>query len=358
MVEISLCMIVKNEEDVIGRCLDSVADLVDEIIVVDTGSSDRTVEIAKQYTGKIFFFPWVDDFSAARNFSFSKATKEYIFWLDADDVLLEKDRTAFRALKESLTPDISMVMMRYDIAFDAAGKPTFYYYRERLLRRDMDYRWVGPIHEVITPSGKIRHEEIAVTHRKIKAHDPDRNIRIFENMIAKGQALDKRQAFYYVRELRDHQRYADAVPLLYGIIEDELTWIENRIDACRVLADCLSCLNKDTEALQALMQSFRFDAPRAEVCCQIGKWFMKKENYRVSAFWYEQARAQIPNLKRGGFCEPDCYGYIPCIQLCVCYDRMGMHEKAREYNKEAARWKPDDPAVLFNEQYFSRLLPG
>ena len=74
MATVSLCMIVRNEEDVLGRCLESVKDIVDEIIIVDTGSTDRTKEIAGRFTNTVYDFPWIDDFSAARNFSFSKAT--------------------------------------------------------------------------------------------------------------------------------------------------------------------------------------------------------------------------------------------------------------------------------------------
>ena len=76
MVTISLCMIVKNEEMHIARCLDSVAGLVDEIIVVDTGSVDRTAEIASAYTAKVYSYLWNDNFSDARNYSFSKATMD------------------------------------------------------------------------------------------------------------------------------------------------------------------------------------------------------------------------------------------------------------------------------------------
>ena len=85
MITISLCMIVKNEEAVIARCLDSVKDLVDEINIVDTGSTDNTKEIVQQYTKRPFDFEWIDDFAAARNFSFQQATKDFILWLDADD---------------------------------------------------------------------------------------------------------------------------------------------------------------------------------------------------------------------------------------------------------------------------------
>ena len=72
MATISLCMIVKNEEKHLARCLDSVAELVEEIIIVDTGSTDRTIEIASNYTSKIYLHPWADDFSDARNILFPK----------------------------------------------------------------------------------------------------------------------------------------------------------------------------------------------------------------------------------------------------------------------------------------------
>ena len=84
---LTIGMIVKNEEKVLGRCLESAKRLADEIVIVDTGSEDRTREIARQYTSRVYEIPWRDDFSQARNFSFSKAEREYCMWLDADDVI-------------------------------------------------------------------------------------------------------------------------------------------------------------------------------------------------------------------------------------------------------------------------------
>src|SRR3990172_9025878 len=84
---ISLCMIVKNEEEHVARCLQSVKDVADEIIVIDTGSTDATVKIARSFGARVSKFKWIDDFSAARNFGLGKATKEWIFIMDADDVL-------------------------------------------------------------------------------------------------------------------------------------------------------------------------------------------------------------------------------------------------------------------------------
>lgn len=93
-------MIVRDEEDVLERCLKSVKDIPDEIIIVDTGSIDKTKEIAKKFTNKIYDFKWVDDFAEARNYSFSKATKDYIMWLDADDVIEEEEYKKFIKLKK------------------------------------------------------------------------------------------------------------------------------------------------------------------------------------------------------------------------------------------------------------------
>ena len=98
MATISLCMIVKNEEKVLARCLDSIQDLMDEIIIVDTGSFDRTKEIAAKYTDRIYDFVWDNDFAAARNFSFSKAGCDYIYTADADEVIDEENREKFRAV--------------------------------------------------------------------------------------------------------------------------------------------------------------------------------------------------------------------------------------------------------------------
>ena len=113
MVTISLCMIVKNEEGILARCLDSIVDLVEEVVIVDTGSADRTREIAALYTSRIYDFAWTDDFSAARNYAFSKAGMDYIYSADADEVLSPENRERFRKMKESLLPEIEIVQMKY-----------------------------------------------------------------------------------------------------------------------------------------------------------------------------------------------------------------------------------------------------
>ena len=155
MITVSLCMIVKNEEDVLERCLASAAPLADEIIIVDTGSTDATKEIAAKYTAKVFDYPWQNDFAAARNYSFAQASMEYCLWLDADDMIPEKEAEKFLQLKQTLPDHTNTVMMKYHYASDAYGNPTQTFFRERLIRNIPELRWQGFIHEYIQPFGNV-----------------------------------------------------------------------------------------------------------------------------------------------------------------------------------------------------------
>ena len=355
MPTVSLCMIVKNEEQHLARCLDSVADLVEEIVIVDTGSTDRTMEIASRYTSKVYLHPWRDDFSEARNDSFSRASMDYCMWMDADDVLEETEKDQFLRLKQTLPSDTDMVMMKYNTSFDEAGKPVFSYFRERWIRNCAQFRWIGPGHEVIPPKGKVIYCDIAVSHKKTGVGDPDRNLRIYRKMIAEGKILEPRHQYYYGRELYYHRQYEEAVSVLEQFLLSEEGWVENKIEACLVCANCYLELGQEQAALSTLLRSMSFDLPRAELCCEIGKYFLERGNIRNAIHWYETALNVPENENAGGFIQPDCYDYIPLLQLCVCYDRLGDRQKAREYNERAGACKPYSQAYLYNKQYFDSL---
>ena len=356
MPTISLCMIVKNEEKHIARCLDSVAGLVEEIVIVDTGSTDRTVEIASGYTTKVYSYPWKDDFSDARNHSFSKASMEYCMWMDADDVLEASEKEKFLQLKQSLPPDIDIVMMKYNTSFDEAGKPSFSYFRERWIRNCTEYRWIGAVHEVIPPNGRVIYSEIAVSHKKTGTGNPDRNLNIYRKIISEGKLLDPRQQYYYGRELYYHKQYEEAASVLENFLLLADGWIENKIEACSICADCYFRLGQESAALTTLLRSMSFDLPRAELCCEIGKYFLEHGNCKVAIYWYETALNTPKNEYSGGFILPDCHDYIPFLQLCVCYDKLGDRQKAKEYNEKAGTCKPYSQAYLYNKRYFEDVF--
>ncbi len=147
---LSLCMIVKNEEKNLERCLSSAAPFFDQIVVVDTGSTDRTVDIAEKYGAEVHFFEWIDDFSAARNVSLEHAHGKFIVWLDADDYLPEESgklirqaavsgkRVAYFLLLKNIKSDLSCTKM----------------YQMRMFPNTPGVRFEHPIHEQVTFSLK------------------------------------------------------------------------------------------------------------------------------------------------------------------------------------------------------------
>lgn len=354
MTTISLCMIVKNEEDVIARCLESVSELVDEIIIVDTGSTDKTKEIVKKFNSKVYDFKWIDDFSAARNFSFSKATKEYIFWLDADDVLLEEDREKFKHLKAALEPSVDIVMMKYNYAFDEYGNVTLSHFRERLSKRTKKFRWIDPIHEYLEYTGNIINSDICITHKRVH-NAADRNLKIFESMLSKRREFSPRNLFYFAKELYYNGRYDDAITYFNKFLDTGKGWVEDNISTCYELSKCYFYKNEKENVLKILLRSFEYDTPRAEICCQLGYYYMETSDYNKAIFWYELAERLKKPENCWGFISNDSWGYLPCIQLCVCYYRLGNIEESKRYNGMAAEYKPDSPAVLYNKKFFDEL---
>jgi len=167
---LSLCMIVKNEEAHLSRCLESVRGLVDEIIVVDTGCTDRTVEIARSFGARIFQFSWQDDFARARNFSLDQATGDWILVLDADESIAARDHA--KILEPLLRDDLDAVMAvqrHYMTTLVVGWQPGAGGYDEgnpypgfmdvncrRLFRNSPRLRWQKPVHEELLSTDPAR----------------------------------------------------------------------------------------------------------------------------------------------------------------------------------------------------------
>ncbi|AEG60772.1 glycosyltransferase family 2 protein [Desulforamulus ruminis] len=350
MISLSLCMIVKNEQEVLARCLESVEDLFDEIIIVDTGSIDSTAAIAKGFSDKVYDFPWVDDFAKARNYSFSKATMDYIMWLDADDILLPSELEKLKELKRTLSPDTDVVMMKYNVGFDEGGRVTLSYCRERILKRQNNYVWQDPVHEFIPLWGKIIDVDISITHGEKNRTHSDRNLKIYERMLSQGGELSTRGKLYYARELKTHGHMQKGIGQYKAFLAAGDGWVEDCISACFELS---FCYEDDENIFNTLCQSFQYASPRAEICTRMGEYFFNRHRFKEAIFWYDLS-LKLEKPTGWGFILEDYWGYIPAIQLCLCYYKLSDIKKAIEYNDLAAVFKPDDPSVLQNKQYFQK----
>lgn len=189
-LKLSLCMIVKNEAGNLEALLPQVQECVDEIIIVDTGSDDYTLEVARHFTPNVYSFPWCDDFSAARNYSLAKASGEYFLWFDADDRLTHKSIQGIRRLKEYLDGEKFFYFVLKDMRETEKGPCVrSYTYQIRCAPRHPSVRFKGRIHENLTSSltsspyvavnTDIEIEHYGYNDPKILRAKMQRNLRLF-----------------------------------------------------------------------------------------------------------------------------------------------------------------------------------
>lgn len=353
-MKISLCMIVKNEEKVLERALKSIAPFVDEIIIVDTGSTDSTKQIAKKFTNKIFDFVWIDDFASARNFSFSKATGDFIMWLDADDEVTKENLQKLLSFKKELSSKVDVYMLKY-VFENQDGEISLLYYRERIIKNNMGMQWCDPVHEYIKVSGKIKYLDISIHHKKETACAIDRNLKIYEKLIAAKGSLTPRQTFYYARELYYNGKYQESINQLSLFLNNPNAWLENKIEASILLSKCYLSIYKYENALRSLFASFAFDYPRAEILLEIGNVLMLSKEYKKAIHWLKLATKCKAKEKTGAFITPTSYKLAPYLQLCVCYFKLNKIALAKKYNKLAQEIAPNNLSVQINNKFFENM---
>src|SRR5262245_9349207 len=195
-VLLSAALIVRNEERVLGGCLLSIRDVVDEIVVVDTGSRDRTPHIARNLGARLYDFPWRDDFSAARNHALDRARGEWILYIDADEALRPCDVGALR----TQLSDSSHVGYRVLLHARPGLTP---YWEMRLFRNDPAIRFRGVMHESIRPGieayrarhgGSVGESPLVIDHR---GYEGDQLPKHWRNLPLLARALreDPRRVF-------------------------------------------------------------------------------------------------------------------------------------------------------------------
>lgn len=167
---ISLCMIVKNEEDNLGRCLESVKQLVDEMIIVDTGSTDSTVTIAERYGARVYHFEWNDNFSEARNYGLKQASGDWVMIMDADDEMEKLEKQDIVKMIETTDAD-AFFFETISYVGEKPGSDVIKNMNLRLMKNHQGYYFSNPIHEQIycnimaaNPNAKIVNCDMKVYH--------------------------------------------------------------------------------------------------------------------------------------------------------------------------------------------------
>ncbi len=359
MPTLSLAMIVKDEANTIGRVLNDARSFCDELIVVDTGSTDQTVNIATQHGATVFHYPWIDDFSAARNYSFDCCNGDWIIWLDADDVIPESEQQKLLELKQTLNDFLDAVSIRYHRIFSPEGECILSTHRHRLIRKSPHLRWKYPIHECVVgiqPEKCLTDERIYIEHRPLEdkqAQKKDRNLKILEKLIRQGER-SPRMLYYYANELLDHERYQDAITY-YNQYLAVSTGSWERYLAMTHLIRCHLNLNEESEAFAWALKAIEFDSSRAEGFVEAGFYFIRRQEW-VKAIPFLTAATAIANRPASGLYPVSHYTWLPYDGLCLCYERLGQYEKAIEMCEKALMFGADTPRLLENLKLLQQAL--
>jgi glycosyltransferase involved in cell wall biosynthesis len=241
-MKISACLIVRNEKDHIRDVLSSLSG-VDEIIVVDTGSIDNTVELAREFTPHVFTdYRWNDDFAEARNHALNKCTGDWIISIDGDETLEDGGVEKIRAIIAAARPD------QLHFSVEMTAKVTGAKHNlPRIIRNDGQVSWVGAAHETLSPVQRNL-TDVVITYGYSTAHalDPDRMLRILAKVCNSPDATP-RDMYYYAREYYYRRDYVQAARLFREYV-NIATWIPEKADALLYEARCLFYLQRGNEA--------------------------------------------------------------------------------------------------------------
>jgi glycosyltransferase involved in cell wall biosynthesis len=335
---VSLTMIVRNEEHNRPRCLESVRGLFDEMVVVDTGSTDRTKEIASSFGARVIDFAWIDDFSAARNVALANAKGDYAIWLDADDVLEAPERIKLERLLKTLRPDTREAYVLRCLC-DISGGGVLAVDHPRLFPLLAGVRWVYRIHEQIIPALNsagipmiwtdviVRHTGYAdaVVHKRKR----ERDLRL----LTKEHAERPNDPFvlYYLGTIAfEHSRWQEALGYfilslakwgtaqsiackLFAMIAWTNALLLRYDESLRVCREGLHYFPDDGELLfrKAIAHRYRGETPDAEAC------------------WSRILGLERPKTLYN--IEPGIFGHLTRHNLALIAEERGDHAKAKEH---------------------------
>ena len=297
---VSLTMIVRDEQENLPTCLESVRGLFDEIVVLDTGSKDKTIEIARSFGARVFDFVWVDDFAAARNAALARAIGDYAFWLDADDLIELPERKKLETLLARLrrggeTPAY-VVRCKCDPGPDGSGGDTVVDHI-RLFPLIEGVRWTYRVHEQILPALKragvpVQWTDITVRHtgyadRALRSRKLDRDCRILREELAErpddpftlfnlGSIAIERAEWnealgYLKRSLAGSAPTDSIVRKLYALIARAYQMLGDYPSALKTCVEGISLDPEDAELWfrEAVVHRYNGDPEGAEKCWRL-----------------------------------------------------------------------------------------
>ncbi len=350
-VRVSLTMVVRDEEANLAACLESAAGLFDEIVVLDTGSTDRTVEIAHAFGARVFDFVWVDDFAAARNAALARATGDYAFWLDADDRIEAAQRERLKALFDGIGPAEAAYVVRCacDAGPDGGGATVVDHVRLFPVREDV--RWIYRVHEQILPALRGAGVEVRwtdATVRHVGYNDQDLRRRKLERdrAILESELAERPDDPFVLFNLGQIAMEADDARAALGLLQRSLAGSAPSDSITRklyaLIARAHQRLGDPEAALAACGAGLADDPDDAELLFRKGVLHrLRGEPGEARACWSRILTLRRP--EKFASVDEGIYGHVTMRNLAVLAEERGdLAEAGLRWSEVLAR-RPGDP---------------
>lgn len=339
MIPISLCMITKNEAEKLRKCLSAVKDLPFEIVVVDTGSTDDSVAVAGEFTDKVFHFDWISDFSAARNFSISKASNDWILVLDTDEYVTSADMEEIYRLIEEHPTEIGRLIRTSP---DDNGEKTVDHV-ERLFDRRI-YMYKRPIHEQVLPIDETNHMFTYYTIPLTVDHDGyisvnGENTKAQRNLeILLASEKDYPDAYTYFQIgacyhfMGDHKK---ACAYFEKGLDFDLS-PQSEFVQMMIIQYGYSLINDDRldDALTFYEQIYPYFDFLADIVMCMGTIYLRRKNYMKAALQFIKATTTEKYFTLGA------NSFIAFYHLGVVYELIGKPDMALDFYKQCGDYEP------------------
>lgn len=355
---VSATLIVRNEETTLPCCLASIRDVVDQIVVVDTGSQDNTRDVARRYGAEVHEYAWRQDFAGARQFAFDQARSDWVFWLDADDELHDAD--GLRATIAAAAPSVDGFYWKYIASRDAHGNSACELWRERCVRNDGRFRWQGRVHEVLVGNpGTVltRDDRIRVIHRspRVRSHrDPRRNLDILESEYAFARTNPAPRLLLYLgNEYADHGENDLALDFLRRYIR-VASWDDEKYLVQVRIAALLRQMGRYDAAIDAALAALKTHPDWPQAWFSLGETYYFLHDWPKVVHWIECGR-RLPVPDSLCVINPLEWRYNWLIHYCNALFHVGRLDEALQWSKHALTISPDDPWHLENTRLFERL---
>ena len=347
---VGLALIAKDEEEQLPQLLASIEGAFDQVVLLDTGSEDRTVDVFIEWaegldpdshrpTIDVGYFDWCDDFAAARRAADELLTTDWTCWADADDCIT--NATELRELAAEAHPDVAAFVFNYDYAQDPNGNCVCALKRERLVRRGMGH-WDGRVHEAQTFQGTAVEvpREICewVHHPPADLDSSDRNMRILGAWIEE-EPENPRVLGYVGTEKLIRGEHAEAIPYFERYIALKTGWDEERAQIHRKLAVCLIALERYEEAIATAFEALRVIPSWPDSYLTLAEAHYHLGEYPKVIEWAQAAMRQgVPETLL--IINPLDYVVLPKALIAGALGGLGQFEQAVEIATEALEVVP------------------